>query len=549
MQAPPTPSVLASASQVVYLLSLSWGGRVYRIATRPLTVTDNLTGQAMQFSSGLTEIPDAEEQVDREGVGEGGASVPMTIYLDGTDIAERIAQGHRLDGARGELAELHLSARMEPLEVWSRRTILVSQGRLLQPVLAGADTSSSALVFSLEEILQESTQPLLDPAAVIDENTWPQSLEAVIGKSYPVVLGAPGAFRKDDGSTGQTSGSPAYPVTYTSTNIDYLLICDGEVEASTVRVYDDSGGDDALTVSTVLDGRGRRVSVVDLGSSSLSRTDTEYWVEWTSPGLIDPVGGGGIQTLGQALLWAAMQMRSRVDLAAWLARQSGALSAIRVGTYINDPELTPQQFMSSMLEAVPSVSVRNGPSGLYPHVRLLNQPDGDGVMHVTEGGDFRAATELTTQTSPADVRNTFTVRFAPRAKTGAYRRYVRCAPRIDPGNRSDFTTAYAQMSASRHGSAHAETLEVPWIYDEASAARIAAEHVRLRGFAYATRTYRADWRYGWLEVGMMIRLTSASLHMTDVQVEIIGKAHRIGGYEFLLAFDDDPLRLGSKRAS
>ena len=123
------------------------------------------------------------------------------------------------------------------------------------------------------------------------------------------------------------------------------------------------------------------------------------------------------------------------------------------------------------------------------------------------------------------------------------------APDFDSTDDASFVTEYAKTSASRHGASARRTIEIPWIYDEVSAALLAAEYVRTAGFTYSTRAYRADWRHGWLEVGQRVLFTSKTLHLQEVQVEIIGKAPRIGGYVFLLAFDDDPLRLASKEAS
>ena len=53
MQAPPTPAVLASATRAAYLLTLRWSGRVLRVATEPLTITDDTTGDRLQYATGL----------------------------------------------------------------------------------------------------------------------------------------------------------------------------------------------------------------------------------------------------------------------------------------------------------------------------------------------------------------------------------------------------------------------------------------------------------------------------------------------------------------
>jgi len=336
MQAPPTPDALRRTQRVVYLLTLTWGSRTYRLSTEPIVVEDTASGASLQYVGGLVEIPPVEDDTDREGSGDAGVSVPMAIYLDGTDIAERVAQGHRLDAARGELAELPIGWDGTILDgdqaaTWSRRTIHVHSGRLLLPIFAGADTPTSALSFSLEEILTEATAPILDPDGVIDERSWPEAT-GTVGKPYPLVIGAPGLFRKADGSQGSTSGSPAYPVAYTGSNADTLLISAEWVSASTVTIYDSSGGSDTGTVSRTTDSRNRPVSVVRLsGLGGISRSDEQFWIGWTNGhGIPNPLTGEPLRTLGEVCVWALLRLGVRVDIAAWAAQQVGPLAAVLV---------------------------------------------------------------------------------------------------------------------------------------------------------------------------------------------------------------------------
>ena len=294
------------------------------------------------------------------------------------------------------------------------------------------------------------------------------------------------------------------------------------------------------------------MSVVNISAAgTISRAQTTYWASWSAgnEGILNPVGDGPLFLLGDVLQWIAARLGEGVDLPAFAARRGSLLDSVRVDTYLNDPEQTPLELLQEIVRAIPTLSIRRGPHGLYPQIRILDTPSDGGVAHIIEGGDFTPVSEVTTQTEPGDIRNAFTVRFAPRANGGSLKRAVTCTPDRTRSDATQFSTEYAVSSASRFGRIDGETLEIPWIYDEASAAHIAALQVRLMGFPYATASYRADWRYGWLEVGMRLRFTSERLHLSDVQVEVVGKAPRIGGYEFLLCFEDDPVRLGSKRAT
>lgn len=542
MQAPPLPADLDRASRAAYLLTLWWGGRVVRVATEPLGITDDTTGQPLQYQGGLTEIPAVDDLDDAAGVSDAGPSVPMALYLDGLDIAEELAAGRGLDGARGELAEIHLDANGDAIQAWSRRIVHVRQGRLLLPVVATTENSDSYASFTLEETPRTLTTTLLDPRAVIDATTWPSAVDAE-GKVYPVVIGRPGVFRRADGTSGSTSGSPGYPVTYSGSAVAYLLICDGRVAATSVTVYDSSGGSASRTPFTTLDGRGRQVTVVELTGSGLTLTDATFYVGWTGGGgILNPLGTAALTTLADVLVWAALRMGGGADIPAWQARRGGVLEVLEVDTYVNDPEQTPLEFVTELLEPLETVRVRLGVDGLYPQVRRLDASLDAAAVRITEGGDFSATSPLESQIEPGDVCNAVTVRFAPRANGGAFKRALTCTPDPAVGDTTQFPTEYAVASASRYGRSQAETVEVSWLTSEVGAARIASDLVRLRGLPYATRTYRADWRYGWIEVGQRLRLTDERLHLTDHLVEVAGKAPRIGGYDFLIRFTDDPQR-------
>lgn len=546
-------SQLATAERVVFVLSVNLGseaieeggGNVLRVATEPIAIP-TADGGAVAFSSGLLDIPDVASEAERTGISDAGPSIPLEVLFDGIDVPKMWAKGRRFARARGELAAVTVDHTGAVQQTWENR-LRQAEGYLSQPVFGDPQLPAGWMAFTLEDLPYDDAGVVNDPQQVINAQTWPEALEAVVGKVYPIVVGTPGVYRDPDGTGRRTSGSPAYPVTYTSTNVDTLLISAGQVAASSVRVFDESSTGATFSVSVTTDSRGQSVSVVDISGGGISRTDSEYWVCWTTGGgLTDPFTGNAIATLGQLAAWLLSRTSLKVDYPKWSANLD-LLARVDISTYFNDPEQTPYQILQRILEVIPALSVRMGFDGLYPLIRRLEIPDDAAVMKVTEGPDFTPEGPLTTQTDRAGIRNNFTMRFAPRARTGDYKRYTTCLADPDSSDASQFATEYALTSASRYNTTATEILEAPFIYDDVSAALVVSDYVRIQGLGYATRAYRANHLYGWIEVGQVLLLTSAPLGLVDQFVEVLGKRPTASGWVFLLAFDDDPVRNAPKR--
>jgi len=76
----------------VYCLDLTFGGVEYHLATEPIDIVRD--GRVIHYAEALSD-PDYVEESTREGMQEGN-SVPLAVYLDGVDIADQVARGHRL---------------------------------------------------------------------------------------------------------------------------------------------------------------------------------------------------------------------------------------------------------------------------------------------------------------------------------------------------------------------------------------------------------------------------------------------------------------------
>lgn len=547
----------------VWLLDLDWSGRVYRLSTEPVTLTDT-NGVRRQYVGGILNSPEPTVTTNRTGVEDAAPSAPLEVSLPGVDVSARVAAGSRLQEARGDLFEVFVDIHGDVIQTWRSRVAWVVAGRVKNPQMDAPDTDVSVVRFTLEGQPYDNQALLLDALAVIDPDSWPESDdEESEGKIYPVPVGVPGDYRKATGERAGTSGSPAYPVEWTAGEIDLLLVSDEWVDANTVTIFADgvSGGFTAGTSSGTLypkrDGRGRLVTVVDIsGRSSAFRTAAQHHVVWsasTGGGIPNPYGTGPLRRLGDVCRWIVERSPVGINLSAWIAEQ-GNLNRYAVDTFFNDAEETVYEALQRVLESFPHVGIRRDANGLRPVLRRADYADAEcagtiyarslwgGVTHASP--DFHPEGDWTYQTDEDELVNDYTIRFARRVKTDRQRRFIRVTPEPDVTNASEIGSEYADHSLSRTGDARAESLESSFLYDEVTAGLLALEQVRFLGFGYRTRPSFSTLGWGWLEVNEVYLLTN-DVH-TDLQVEVLSKTPVMDGYEIVLSVDDDPVRMAAK---
>lgn len=561
----PTRADCQRAVRRAWLLDLEWAGRVYRLSTEPVVMTDD-RGIVRQYVGGLLTAPSLTIQSNRSGADDAAPSAGLSLSLDDTDVASRVAAGARLQEARGNLYAVFIDEHGAVIQPWSRRIAYIIDGRCSEPGFDGPNDPTTLVRITLTGQPAEDSTTLLDPLAVIDGKTWPEVGDDAEqqGKVYPIVFGQPGLFTKADGTGGSTSGSPAYPVTFTANNADYLLICGADVDAATVTVYDDSGSNDVFTVILTQDGRGRFVSVVNISGGGIARDSAVYWVKWsTGGGIRNPYGSGALERLGDVVRWVLGFSSAPVNLSAFANEDE--LNRLQVAGFFNDNEATPYESAIDLISLHPGAGIRRDANGIRPVVRRLDYSDDETAGTITaytinpivgrapspdfvplEGEGWRY-----TQ-AEGDVITDAALSFARRTKTGRYRRQIRCTHDPEPGAAEEFATEYAVMAETRQAAqsfrkprSRRSTVEVDALYDEASAGYVVAETVRQSGFDSRERAYYCSFEWGWLDVNEVYMYADDAL-TTAVQVEVTSKEPNPWGYTVTLTLDDDPVRLGPK---
>ena len=518
----------------VYVLSVTWFGRVYRFSTYPVDILDD--GDPIPFDGGLDD-PDFSEQADRNGVSAGGASTPFEVVFP-VDVAAEYAAGRPLQQATGELAMVFVQMDGTVAQTWDQRFRLAS-GYLEMPVFGFPGEPVGLVTFSLEEPASDDGRRLVASDAVITETTWPLATNT-LGAVYPIVIGQPGSSFDSAGTTITKPATPAYMVRDHSSE-DILLVAGHEVAATTVTVFDKDGLSDTFTVTQERDGLGRLVSVVNIHSGSIDKSSDAYFCAWThGGGILSPLTGAALTRLGDVCVWALNQSSIGADIARWMASRP-VLNTVKIAGYIDDQKLSPWDWLRDEILPLIPLEVRSSPTGVIPLVRQLDRRAADVITRVDVGPDFSPDGPLTTISERVDLINNITIRFAYDLAEGQHRRTLTVQSTVDTGDPDTFASPHSLFSAERYGERRDE-IETAYIYDPASAGSVLQQQLRAGCYPTVTRTYRAAPRWGWLEVGSGLLLTDSDIGMTDRIVEVIGRRWDGDAWLYNLAFDEDPLR-------
>ena len=464
---------LRDGETAMWLLEISWAGRVWRFASETIRVERD--GVEVQFLGGLRAR--VRREIEPFGVAPSPASAEIEVVWP-ESIAALVALGHDLSAATAQLL-LHVVGReVDPSE-------LVIEGRIVEPSydewLAPDGTRHSTVTASVEE------QPWTDAGAyppserVVSAETWPLRDPDYDGRVYPLVWGQPGRWRAPDGSSVSAKGSPALVIEKSGSDNDLLLICGERVAATQCVVWhEDSTSATGWTRQTAqpityeTDGRGTLCAVVDLVASGFAvgdpaRTSGEYWIEWLyDGGLISPNTGEALTGLGDLLAWFLARVVGRVDhlrmrpVRTWLNRW-------RTAGYV-DEQITPWTWIVDNILPLIPVSVTSGPSGLILVPWRWSEPRHRAELWLTEGAGAIHVSPVEYVGAPWDRTNALTLRWAIDPGDNQYKRQTTITPTKNPDDVDEISALVVRQSHSRLGKLVGEEITTDILFDRNSAA-------------------------------------------------------------------------------
>jgi hypothetical protein len=511
MPRPVIPSDLRE--DAIWLLSLSWAGRTWRVATKPVVVSSDspLGTDTYQYEGGLGDL-DVEHALAVFADSPDERSVSLDLILSDVDVAAVVQDGHDLAAATGELA-LWLDG-----TTYEERLVVV-RGRVSQPEY-GAE--GEPISFSLVEEPYDDVARFPASGMVVNSTTWPDAAEDAVGATYPTVFGAPGVWKNASGTAQNTPGSPALCVDYDATNFaQKLLIAWHPCQASQVRVWFPVDGADGtvegpFTITYEVDGLGQRCAVLDVSAATADlRGAGEWWIVWyDGDAMISPFrAGAGLTTAGEMLRYMA-DMSSLTWNRGKLIAASGFLQS-RIDGYI-DEHVSPWEWVQDNILPLLPASVASDEQGLFVVVWRHDANATDAIDHLEAGPGINRVGLVSYDRKPREIVSGWTVSYALNSATNEYQKRLILTADVDLDDPETYSSAHARSSYLRYGSKRADVIETDIVYSDATAAYVANWHIMAHGFAARLVTYEMALDRGWWDLGDVVTLTDDELALDEV---------------------------------
>jgi hypothetical protein len=554
------------SSSIVFLAEIEFAGRTYRFSSFPLSLAD---GSSEVFYAGKLNDPDFSVSLTTiGGIKRSTSSISLSLIFP-FSVAKRELSGETLDRAPARI--YYVLSKNGQIQQSFEDRVLLYRGVISEPVFGHPGVDVGYVEFSIENEIVISDQSLLRrvvgenvflEAAAFSRRGWPgigslvppvdpdgitDVLDPHQGKVTPVIIGAPGNATKPTGETISYGGSPAYLLAYQNSGTfpAWYIIAGHPVRASTVKFYDNKGNsEDNVTVHEYISSRGQVYSYVILETgTSIDRTfvvnnDLEYWLEWDDGGgLISPDTGRDLSGGGDLLIWALDILKVDFDREAFSAVRS-ILNQYKFSGYINNEETKIFEFLQQNIVRYLPVSITTGARGLTPIIdnlsdSLLSPPR----IQVEEGPEWERISPVSPENN--DIVNDLTIRFAPR-NGDDYTSTVKISYRRREANNASYeiVSPFAILSYQRYGERE-QSISLDYVSDRDTAIRIGQNMLREKSLPQLKTSYRAAFRYGYLELGDVIEITDADLGIESYRVKIVGKRYDGASwlYDILLSSD------------
>lgn len=543
------------ASYPIWLVDLSWAGRVFRLSTEPVIV-ETKDGTALGYEGGLEEIPTISEDLGllKFSVPNHSATIRCTLP---EDVAYLRSLGHDFASAEATVLLVFCDSEARRLTVPTsslkhEEAWFQVRGPVSSPVYARPGEPAGALTFTVRTVPWQSRTPVVRPDLTINgrrfdaANNGPPEKEAR-GKRQVYVVGQPG--------TSTSPGTPAYALKRGAAgNATRVFVMAGHTTSATATLWDEVGGSETVDLVNDRDADGDPYVYVALTSSStLDRTGDQFFVSWTKPATAG--FGGGLTNPVNAAGYLLAQTDAPIDLAAWRA-VSSLFEGYRVGGYVNTDATAWDVAFGNLLNLVP-LSYRYTRKGYAPIVydpRLLLETVVADVQATTrpgneDGGDWLAVSGVELETESEDVPRQITARFQPDAQTGELVDSVTWLGERQQNNQpSGFAIAaagrsvsiYTEQAITRAARPNTLELDLSWVHDEGTANQVVAWRSRLLSMPQERATYRAPWLWGWLQIGDPIRVTDSPKHWDKRLALVNGKEWDGDAWLFDVLVTEDP---------
>ena len=334
--------------QVAAVLSVTWAGRTWYLATR------SLVGSKFAADPGLVEEPTITDEISLEAGGDVGASFPVAFCLPAVRVQDLIDAGYDLEDITLELAIVwHRDGQL--VHEWAAREVR-AVGYAIEAVHDDPEQPAGYIACTLEDSPYRTERPVVPFSWEITLDTF--NFAPDFDVRYPWVLGRPAP-------AGEQGGPPAPVVLQVISGAalvnSKIMVSVGWSVASQVKVHDSEGNSEVASIVYEQDGLGQTCALVDLSTTSLDDTlGVTYTTAWTEGPALTPYGDSDPLSIAAYLLAIG---GADIDIPAWIS--SSRLLDLEMGGYIDDPDSRAWEVARNLLSGLP-VTMRRARDGWAP---------------------------------------------------------------------------------------------------------------------------------------------------------------------------------------
>lgn len=243
-----------------------------------------------------------------------------------------------------------------------------------------------------------------------------------------------------------------------------------------------------------------------------------------------PASTSAVETLGQAMAWAAERTRAAIDRASWVSMRE--TMQVPVSGVIDDADMTYWQLLREHLIPLAPVSLRWGAAGIRPVVWPWLGLRGRSVRSLTHGEAGVVRLPGVEYSTPSEeMISACRVRYGWDAKRTEYRSEISHVaqgremddPTSVTGTRLEDGSGQVEVTDQHFGPQQVDVVESRWIYASQTARWVARWRLALLGAGYRQVRIEGPPDLGALDVGSVVDYTDAGLSMAAAPAVVVGR--------------------------
>lgn len=547
---------------ICFLLDIEYFGAIYRFSTVPIDISDISENTVIPYRGSLSDPP-VNLQSDLLGVDLEANTISLELIFEEVDWVSEFLKGRTINDAICTLSMIII--RDGKTKFTQQDRIGIFKGRALDAIFGAPDAPKGTVAFTIENSVNVRDANLLgEEHIIIEDNYTIPILDKSKGKVVPFVFGELGTSSREQAGSitldTDLRATPAYQAGGTATlKTQYFQVAYHQVMkpgVSLVKIFDGQGGSFTNPVEVAVDSKGFLYAYVPfyliVGSPEGTNVQYDnfqvsspeiafsYYASWgiSQGGIPSIMGDGPLEGAVDLSLFVLEKTDLLYDYSSWNGL-APVLDRYKFGGFVNDLDVSALDWIQSNIWSLLPIMVVTGGDGIKVALNLYTySQEIIPAHHLIESGELEIISPLTPL--EGEIINKITIRFSYAGMSGAYRSQVTIDPLLVEDEPLKYKDPIAYISFTRYG-LREKVIEAPFVYDLQTAIRIARDKIRAHALGNYAIEISAAPKYGYLDLGDIVSITSERVGLTSHKCQIVSKSWSDNRWRYVLHIEDNPL--------